>query len=104
MILPEYLAIGRTKNMRVDEEQYTATRKVYIAKDGQKFYDEDACKHHEMILDGTRIVCPECHGKKGHQGKYIEPYDHWDGPMGGYYEWHECKRCKGKGYLEQKWE
>ena len=48
--------------------------------------------------------CPECHGRKGWQGKYIEPYDHWDGPMGGYYEWHECPRCKGKGYLEQKWE
>ena len=37
--------------------------KVYIAKDGKEYNTEKDCKHHEMILDGTRVVCPECHGK-----------------------------------------
>lgn len=92
--------------MRTETKQKLVDYKVYIAKDGQEFESEDSCKHHEMILDGTRIVCPQCKGKKGWQGKYIEPYDHWDGPMGGYYEWHECPKCGGKGYLEKKvtWE
>lgn len=92
--------------MRTATRQKTVDYTVYIAKDGKEFESEDKCKQHEMILDGTRIVCPQCHGKKGWQGKYIEPYDHWDGPMGGYYEWHECPKCGGKGYLEKKvtWE
>ena len=80
--------------------------KVYIAKDGKEFDSEESCRHHEMILDGTRIVCPHCGGKGGWKGKWIDPYWHWDGPMGGYYEYHTCEKCKGKGYLEKKvtWE
>lgn len=79
---------------------------VYIAKDGKEFTSEEECIHHEKILDGTRVECPNCHGKGGWQGKWIEPYQHWDGPMGGYYEWHTCSKCNGKGYLEKKvtWE
>lgn len=79
-------------------------REYYYADDGKEFTSEDACRDYELRKAGFRKECPECHGRKGWQGKYIEPYDHWDGPMGGYYEWHECPRCKGKGYLEQKWE
>ena len=79
-------------------------REYYYADDGKEFTSEDACRDYELRKAGLRKECPECHGRKGWQGKYIEPYDHWDGPMGGYYEWHECPRCKGKGYLEQKWE
>ena len=94
--------------MKTEQRKRTIVQdyKVYIAKDGKEFDSEDKCRHHEMILDGIRIVCPQCDGKKGWRGKWIEPYDHWDGPMGGYYEWHTCPKCKGKGYLEKKvtWE
>jgi len=94
--------------MRTDirTKQVMQTYKVYVAKDGKEFDSEESCKHHEMILDGTRIVCPRCNGKGGWQGKWIEPYWHWDGPMGGYHEFHTCEKCKGKGYLEKKvtWE
>lgn len=94
--------------MKKETRQRTVVQdyNVYIAKDGKEFTSESECINHEKILDGTRIVCPECHGEKGYRGKWIEPYDHWDGPMGGYYEWHTCSRCGGKGYLEKKttWE
>ena len=84
----------------------TVEYKVYVAKDGKEFTSEEECISHEKILDGTRIICPSCGGKGGWQGKWIEPYDHWDGPMGGYYEHHICERCQGKGYLDKKitWE
>lgn len=90
--------------MYTRKKPVTVEREYYYADDGKEFTSEDACRDYELRKAGLRKECPECHGKKGWQGKYIEPYDHWDGPMGGYYEWHECKRCKGKGYLEQKWE
>ena len=90
--------------MYTRKKPVTVEREYYYADDGKEFTSEDACRDYELRKAGLRKECPECHGKKGWRGKYIEPYDHWDGPMGGYYEWHECKRCKGKGYLEQKWE
>ena len=90
--------------MYTRKKPVTVEREYYYANDGKEFTSEDACRDYELRKAGLRKECPECHGKKGWQGKYIEPYDHWDGPMGGYYEWHECPRCKGKGYLEQKWE
>lgn len=84
----------------------TVEYNVYVAKDGKEFISEEECVNHEKILDGTRIICPSCGGKGGCRGKWIEPYDHWDGPMGGYYEHHTCEKCKGKGYLDKKvtWE
>lgn len=90
--------------MYTKKKPVTVEREYYYADDGKEFTSEDACRDYELRRAGLRKECPECHGRKGWQGKYIEPYDHWDGPMGGYYEWHECPRCKGKGYLEQKWE
>lgn len=90
--------------MYTRKKPVTVEREYYYADDGKEFTSEDACRDYELRKAGLRKECPECHGRKGRQGKYIEPYDHWDGPMGGYYEWHECPRCKGKGYLEQKWE
>jgi hypothetical protein len=90
--------------MYTRKKPVTVEREYYYADDGKEFTSEDACRDYELRKAGLRKECPECHGRKGWQGKYIEPYDHWDGPMGGYYEWHECPRCKGKGYLEQKWE
>ena len=79
---------------------------VYIAKDGKEFDSEDDCKHHEMMLDGTRIVCPDCNGKGQWRTNYVPEHDHWEGKMGGYWEYETCKKCKGKGYLEKKviWE
>ena len=87
----------RTKTVEYD---------VYVAKDGKEFTSEEECINHEKILDGTRIICPSCGGKGGWTGKWIEPYEHWDGTMGGYYEHHTCTKCKGKGYLDKKitWE
>ena len=92
--------------MKVLVKQKVVDYNVYVAKDGTEFESEQACIDHEKILDGTRIVCPECHGKGGWRGKYIEPYMHWDGPMGGHYEWNKCTHCNGKGYLQKKvtWE
>lgn len=90
--------------MYTRKKPVTVEREYYYADDGKEFTSEDACRDYELRKAGLRKECPECHGRKGWQGKYIEPYDHWDGPMGGYYEWHDCPRCKGKGYLEQKWE
>ena len=90
--------------MYTRKKPVTVEREYYYSDDGKEFTSEDACRDYELRRAGLCKECPECHGRKGWQGKYIEPYDHWDGPMGGYYEWHECPRCKGKGYLEQKWE
>jgi DnaJ-class molecular chaperone len=92
--------------MRTVERTRTQTYKVYVAKDGKEFDSEEECKHHEMILDGTRIVCPDCKGQGGFTGKWVEPYEHWEGTMGGYYERTVCPKCNGKGYLEKKitWE
>ncbi len=94
--------------MKVDQRKRTVVQEynVYIAKDGKEFTSEKECINHEKILDGTRIVCPKCGGKGYIHEKWIEPYEHWDGPMGGYYERDECKHCGGKGYLDKKitWE
>ena len=91
--------------MRTEQRtrQVTQTYNVYIAKDGKEFESEDACKHHEMILDGTRKVCPSCNGQGGFKGKYSPPYDNYDvGHVEGHYEWNTCPKCNGKGYLEKK--
>ena len=79
---------------------------VYIAKDGKEFNTEDECIHHEMMLDGIRIVCPNCNGQGSWKTDYVPEYDHWDGTMGGYWNYEKCPKCKGKGYLEKKvtWE
>ena len=82
--------------MRTEQrtKKVVQTYNVYIAKDGKEFESEDECKHHEMILDGTRVVCPHCNGNKD------------IGHVDAHYEWNTCPRCEGKGYLEKKttWE
>lgn len=90
------------KRTRTIQQDYN----IYVAKDGKEFDDEDKCKHYEMILDGTRIVCPNCHGKGQWRTDYVPEYDHWEGKMGGYWNYQICQRCNGKGYLEKKvtWE
>lgn len=89
----------------------THIEEVYLAKDGTKFHNYDACKKYEdelkMFEDGRRKVCPSCGGKKMFRGKWIEPFDNYDiGHVDGHYEYETCKTCKGKGYLEKKetWE
>lgn len=80
-------------------------QKYFVAFDGKEFGSMRECQEYEdhlkRIKEGTRIICPSCGGKGGFQGKWIEPYEHWDGPMGGYYEWTTCKKCGGKGYLDK---
>ncbi len=94
--------------MEVDQRERTVVQNynVYIAKDGKEFNDEEDCINYEKILDGTRIVCPECHGEGSWRTDYVPEYDHWDGTMGGYWNYEKCPRCKGKGYLDKKvtWE
>ena len=92
--------------MKKEVRTKTVEYDVYIAKDGKEFNDEDKCKHHEMILDGTRMVCPDCNGKGRWKTDYVPEYEHWEGTMGGYWNYATCKRCGGKGYLDKKvtWE
>ena len=51
--------------MKVDQRERTVVQKyiVYIAKDGKEFESKEKCEDYEKILDGTRIVCPDCNGK-----------------------------------------
>ena len=85
------------KEIRIKTVKYN----VYIAKDGKEFNSESDCKHHEMILNGTRIICPECNGK----GKIdvIEEYDNYHtGVLEKTTIYPTCTKCNGKGYLEKK--
>ena len=51
-------------------------------------------------------VCPDCNGRGRWKTDYVPEYDHWEGKMGGYWNYKECERCHGKGWLEKKvtWE
>ena len=89
--------------MRTDirTKQVTETYKVYVAKDGKEFKYEEDCINHEKIIDGTRIVCPECHG----EGKIamIEEYNNYHtGVPERTTIYPTCPKCNGKGYLEKK--
>lgn len=75
--------------------------KVYIAKDGKEYNTEKDCKHHEMILDGTRVVCPECNGK-GQVPEEFEYDNYHTGAPEKTTIYPTCKKCNGKGYLEKK--
>lgn len=94
--------------MREKERERTVVQKymVYIAKDGKEFDSKEECENYEKILDGTRMVCPNCNGKGRWKTTYVPEREHWEGTMGGYWEYETCKCCKGKGYLEKKvtWE
>ncbi len=92
--------------MRTATRQKTVDYTVYIAKDGTEFVSQDKCEHYEKLKDGTRIVCPDCNGRGRWKTDYVPEYDHWDGKMGGYWNYKECERCHGKGWLEKKvtWE
>ena len=75
--------------------------KRYIAKDGKEFTSESECINHEKILNGTRVVCPECNGK----GKIavVEEYDNYHtGAPERTTIYPTCTKCNGKGYLEKK--
>ena len=87
--------------MKKDVRTRTVKYNVYVAKDGKEFDSENECKHYEMILDDTRKVCPECHGK----GVVIKEYE-YDNYHSGVPEtsifFPTCTKCNGKGYLEKK--
>ena len=90
--------------MRTETRQKTVVvdYKVYIAKDGKEFESERECENYEKMLEGTRKVCPRCHGEGGWHGRWIEPYDNYDiGHVEGHYEWNTCPECGGKGYLDK---
>ena len=87
--------------MKTEIRIKTVEYKVYIAKDGKEFKSSKECKHHEMILDSTRKVCPECHGK----GKIAveEEYDNYHTGVTEHTTiYPTCPKCNGKGYLEKK--
>lgn len=93
--------------MRTEIRQKLVDYEVYITKDGKEFTNPDDAKHHELILEGIRKVCPNCGGKRMFRGKWVEPYDNYDiGHVDGHYEYEYCKMCGGKGWLEKKetWE
>lgn len=92
--------------MRTSIRTKTVEYTVYIAKDGKEFTDPKDCENHEKELDGIRKKCERCNGNGYINKRYIEPYEHWEGGMGGYWESDTCPECKGKGYLEKvtKWE
>ena len=81
----------RTKSVEYD---------VYIAKDGKEFKTEKECVHYEKILEGTRIVCPECEGKGFVLYESLEENYH-TGVLEKMYNKCECDKCKGKGYLDK---
>ena len=87
--------------MKKEVRTTTVEYNVYIAKDGKEFNSPEECENYEMILDGTRIVCPKCNGK----GKIAtkEKYDNYHtGAPEIYTIYPICKKCNGKGYLEKK--
>ena len=87
--------------MKTEIRTKTVEYKVYIAKDGKEFKSSKECKHHEMILDRKRIICPECHG----EGKIavVEEYDNYHtGAPERTTIYPTCTKCNGKGYLEKK--
>lgn len=87
--------------MRVEKRQKTISVNVYIASDGKEFESESACKTHEMFLNGTRKTCTRCNGRGWLSREWVPPHEHWEGTMGGYYNYEDCPECNGKGYLEK---
>ena len=87
--------------MKEEIRTKTVEYKVYIAKDGEEFNTKKECTHHEKILDGTRVVCPECHGNGT-----VPVKEEWENYHTGATErwtFHKtCPECHGKGYLDKK--
>ena len=92
--------------MKTVTRQKVVDYEVYIAKDGKEFTSKTDCENHEKVLNGERKECTNCGGTGYVNRRYIEPYEHWEGQMGGYWESDKCPKCNGKGYLEKKtvWE
>ena len=92
--------------MRTETRQRLENYDVYIANDGQEFTSKEKCIHHEKMLDGTRIECPECHGKgelNGHYEEYLDSVvNYGDGQYHTRWVSDTCPKCHGKGYLEKK--
>ena len=62
------------KRTRMVPQEYS----VFISKDGVEFPNKHDCEVHEMILDGTAKVCPDCQGKKVREVvPNLEPWNTW---------------------------
>jgi DnaJ-class molecular chaperone len=62
------------------------------------------------MIEKNRKMCERCNGEGKINIRREEQriYDNWDPKRHGTYEWvdigDECPNCRGKGYLELKWE
>ena len=86
--------------MKIETRTKIVKYNVYIAKDGKEFTSPKDCKHYEMILDGTRMVCPECNGKE--RIAIEEEYNYHTGAPEISTIYPTCPKCNSKGYLEKK--
>ena len=86
--------------MRTEVRQKTVDYTVYIADDGKEFETEYDCLHHEKLINGEIIICPECNG----EGQTSE-WEEWDNYHTGVKErsliFPPCKKCNGRGYLKK---
>ena len=87
--------------MKTEVRQKTVDYKVFIADDGKEFDTKKECVHHERILKGEIMECPECHGE-GRTSEWEEYDNYHTGVRERSLIFPICKRCHGKGYLEKK--
>jgi hypothetical protein len=73
--------------MEIEMREIRVEVKKYIANDGEIFDSPENCRIHELLLDGTLIECPVCHG----EGKYDM--------FGDGRQFNTCHNCDGKKYI-----
>jgi DnaJ-class molecular chaperone len=87
--------------MKTEVRQKTVDYEVYISNDGKEFDNIKDCELHDKILSGDAKWCPECKGE-GEIGEEVWEEDYHTGAPYKTTEYHRCKKCHGKGYLEKK--
>lgn len=83
-------------NIKIHKKERIVVDVTYETTDGRIWDNESVATHQQLLLDGVRKVCPDCHGLKG---KYE---DHGDYGYTTKMVFVNCKKCNGKGYLELK--
>lgn len=87
--------------MKITKRQKTIEYEVYIAVDGKEFESMQECLDYEKTL--KKVTCNKCRGNGRVQGKFVEDFYNYDiGHIPAHYEWDECKKCKGYGYIYLK--
>jgi DnaJ-class molecular chaperone len=87
----------KSLHMRKEIRKVEIEVEIYITTDGKEYKDFTLAKKHQAYLDGAK-TCETCKGRgkiendRGYMG-YMGP----DDPI----EYLTCKKCRGKGYLEQ---